>query len=49
MLWDQLATLPDLLAQGALSYGFSTDRGTIPRIIRITKAQRGVRYTETAM
>ncbi len=34
---------------GALSYGFSTDLWTIPRIIQVTVAEWGVRYTETAM
>lgn len=46
---DTLATLPDLLAKGALAYGFSTDLWTIPRILQVTEAQWGVRYTETAM
>jgi transposase len=44
-----LASLPDLLARGALSYGFSTDLWTIPRILQVTEAEWGVRYTETAM
>lgn len=46
---EQLATLPDLLAKGALSYGFSTDLWTIPRILQVTQAEWGVQYTETAM
>jgi transposase len=46
---EQLATLPDLLARGALAYGFSTDLWTIPRILQVTEAEWGVRYTETAM
>jgi transposase len=46
---EQLATLPDLLAMGALSYGFSTDLWTIPRILQVTKAEWGVHHTETAM
>jgi transposase len=46
---DRLATLPDLLAKGALAYGFSTDLWTIPRIIQVTEAEWGVRYTDSAM
>ena len=46
---ETLATLPSLLARGALDYGFSTDLWTIPRIIQVTKGEWGVRYTETAM
>ncbi len=46
---ERLATLPDLLARGALAYGFSTDLWTIPRILQITEGEWGVRYTETAM
>ena len=36
---DRLAALPDLLAKGALAYGFSTDLWTIPRIIQVTEAE----------
>lgn len=46
---EELATLPDLLAKGALAYGFSTDLWTIPRIIQVTQSEWGVRYTESAM
>src|SRR5208282_1300803 len=46
---EKLSTLPDLLARGALSYGFSTDLWTIPRILQVTEAEWGVRYTSTAM
>jgi len=46
---DTLATLPDLLARGALSFGFSTDLWTIPRILQVTEKEWGVRYTPTAM
>ncbi len=38
---DRLAALPDLLAKGALAYGFSTDLWTIPRIIQVTEAEWG--------
>ncbi len=46
---DRLAALPDLWAKGALAYGFSTDLWTIPRIIQVTEAEWGVRYTDSAM
>jgi transposase len=46
---NRLATLPDLLAKGALAYGFSTDLWTIPRIIQVTETEWGVRYTGSAM
>ncbi|MHB8351336.1 MAG: winged helix-turn-helix domain-containing protein [Thermoplasmata archaeon] len=46
---EKLSTLPDLLARGALSFGFSTDLWTIPRILQVTEAAWGVRYTSTAM
>lgn len=46
---DQLAALPELLAKGALTYGFSTDLWTIPRIVKVAEAQWGVRYSETAL
>ena len=39
----------DLLAKGALAYGFSTDLWTIPRIIQVTEAESGVRFTDSAM
>ncbi len=38
-----------ILAQGALTYGFSTDLWTIPRIVQVAETQWGVRYSETAM
>ncbi len=43
------AALPELLAKGALAYGFSTDLWTVPRIVKVAEAQWGVRYSETAM
>ena len=46
---ETLATLPDLLAWGALAYGFSTDLWTTPRILQVTETEWGVRYTLTAM
>jgi transposase len=41
--------LPKILARGALSYGFSTDLWTIPRILDVTEAEWGVRYEKSAM
>jgi len=41
--------LPEILAKGALAYGYSTDLWTIPRIVKVAEAQWGVRYSETAM
>jgi len=46
---EQLAQLPAILARGALSYGFSTDLWTIPRILEVTEAEWGVRYDKSAM
>lgn len=46
---EALAPLPDILARGALAYGFSTDFWTIPRILEVTEKEWGVRYTTTAM
>jgi len=46
---EHQAALPEMLAKGALAYGFSTDLWTIPRIVKVAEAQWGVRYSETAM
>jgi transposase len=46
---EHQAVLPEILAKGALAYGFSTDLWTIPRIVKVAEAQWGVRYSETAM
>ena len=46
---DHQAALPEILAKGALAYGFSTDLWTIPRIVQVAETQWGVRYSETAM
>jgi transposase len=46
---ERLAALPELLAKGALAYGFSTDLWTIPRIVKVAETQWGVRYSETAL
>jgi len=45
----KLAKLPRILARGALSYGFSTDLWTIPRILDVTETKWGVRYDKSAM
>ena len=46
---EQLDQLPTMLARGALSYGFSTDLWTIPRILEVTETAWGVRYDKSAM
>ncbi len=46
---DHQSALPEMLAKGALAYGFSTDLWTIPRVVKIAEAQWGLRYSETAM
>lgn len=46
---EHQAALPEILAKGALAYGYSTDLWTIPRIVKVAEAQWGVRYSETAM
>jgi transposase len=46
---EHQAALPEILAQGALAHGFSTDLWTIPRIVKVAEARWGVRYSATAM
>ena len=46
---EELAQLPEILARGAMSYGFSTDLWTIHRILDVTEAEWGVRYEKSAM
>jgi transposase len=46
---EHQAALPQILAKGALAFGFSTDLWTIPRIVKVAEAEWGVRYSETAM
>ncbi len=46
---EHQAALPELLREGALSYGFSTDLWTIPRIAKVAEAEWGVSYSETAI
>jgi transposase len=41
--------LPEILRKGALSYGFSTDLWTIPRIVKVAETEWGVSYSETAI
>jgi transposase len=43
-----MATLPEILAQGALSHGYSTDLWTIPRIVETLQRAWGVRYSRSA-
>jgi transposase len=38
---DHQAALPEILVEGALAYGFSTDLWTTPRIVKVAEAQRG--------
>jgi transposase len=46
---EHQAALPEILRKGALSYGFSTDLWTIPRIVKVAEAQWGVSFSETAI
>lgn len=46
---EHQTALPEILRKGALIYGFSTDRWTIPRIAKVVKAEWGVSYSETAI
>jgi transposase len=46
---EHQAALPDILAKGALAYGFSTDLWTIPRIVEVAESEWGVRYSETTI
>lgn len=45
---ETMATLPHLLARGALSYGYSTDLWTIRRIVETLQREWGVRYSQSA-
>lgn len=46
---EELAQLPQILARGAMCYGYSTDLWTIRRIVDVTEAEWGVRYEKSAM
>ena len=46
---ERQATLPSILAKGALAYGFSTDLWTIPRIGKVVQTEWGTRYSSTAI
>ena len=46
---ERQATLPSILAKGALAYGFSTDLWTIPRIRKVVQTEWGIRYSSTAI
>ncbi len=41
---EQLSQIPDLLARGAETYGFQTDRWTINRVAAVLKQVFGVSY-----
>lgn len=43
-----MATLPGILSRGALSYGYSTDLWTIPRVVQTLQREWGVRYSQSA-
>jgi len=42
-----MGTLPEILARGALSYGYSTDLWTIRRIVETLQREWGVRYSQS--
>ena len=46
---EHQAALPEILRKGALSYGFSTDLWTIPRIVKVVETEWRVSYSETAI
>ncbi len=46
---EKMAALPELLARGALSYGYSTDLWTVPRIVQVVRRAWGVGYSKSAM
>ena len=46
---EHQAALPEMLRKGALSYGFSTDLWTIPRVVKVAEAEWGVSYSTTAI
>ncbi len=46
---EHQAALPQILAKGALAFGFSTDLWTIPRIVEVAESEWGHRYSETAI
>lgn len=43
-----MAALPEILSRGALSYGYSTDLWTIPRVVETLQREWGVRYSQSA-
>ncbi len=46
---ETMATLPEILARGALAYGYSTDLWTIPRIVQVVRREWGVSYSKSAL
>jgi transposase len=43
------ATLASVLAKGTLTYGYSTDLWTLPRIVDVMEKEWGVRYSQSRM
>lgn len=46
---EQQATLPSILARGALVYGYTTELWTLPRIVDVVEKEWGVRYSRSRM
>ncbi|MDG6910468.1 MAG: winged helix-turn-helix domain-containing protein [Nitrososphaerota archaeon] len=44
---ETLTTLPDILARGALAFGYQTDLWTLRRLARVLEKEWGVRYTKS--
>lgn len=44
-----LATLPDILARGALAFGYQTDLWTLRRLSSVIEKEWGIRYTKSGM
>ena len=44
---ETLATLPDILARGALAFGYQTDLWTLRRLAHVLEKEWGVRYTKS--
>ena len=44
---ERLASLGEILARGALSYGYDTDLWTLPRIGRVLEKEWGIHYSKS--
>ncbi|MDE1881516.1 MAG: winged helix-turn-helix domain-containing protein [Euryarchaeota archaeon] len=44
---ETLATLPEILARGALAFGYQTDIWTLRRISAVLEREWGIRYTKS--